>query len=426
MELFDRLWPIPRSLTGNGVRATLKVLGEEVPIRRLEVPSGTRAFDWTVPKEWNIRDAYVKDSSGKKLINFKKNNLHVLGYSVPVHAKISKKELMKHVHTLPSMPRAIPYLTSYYQERWGFCVEQRRLSEFRDKRYEVVIDSTLKKGHLTIGEGFIKGRTNNEILLSTYICHPSMANNELSGPIVQTLIYKHLLKRKRNLKYSYRFLYLPETIGAIVYLSRYGRRMKKKVKAGYVITCVGDDAPFTYKKSRRGDSLADRAALNVLRASSKPYRVVDWFPSGSDERQYGSPGFDLPVGSLMRSMYGTYKEYHTSLDNRSFIKEKAIAESAQTYLNIIEGLEVNDVYINQHPNCEPQLGKRGLYPTLGSQREIDGSVKKIMWLLGFGDGKHDVLDIADKLALPAASLKPEVELLLKEGLLKLRKPSRAQ
>lgn len=417
MELFDRLFPIPRSITGNGVRETLKILNTLAPISNTEYPTGMNCFDWTIPKEWNIRDAYIKNKNGEKLVDFKESTLHVLGYSVPVNAVVSKRELFAHIHTLPQMPDAIPYLTSYYKERWGFCIEHNRLGEFVDDEYEVVIDSTLEDGFLTIGEGYIKGQTEEEVLLSTYICHPSLANNELSGPIVQTYIYKQLLERKDSLRYSYRFLYVPETIGSIAYLSQHGDRLKEKVIAGYVVTCVGNDGPFTYKKSRRGDSLADRTALNVLGSSGKDYKIIDWFPVGSDERQYCSIGFNLPVGSLMRSMYGTYKEYHTSLDNKNIISDHALKETIQMYIDILETIEINDVYINTNPFCEPKLDKRGLYPTLGSQRDAELSVKKIMWLLGFADGKHDVIDIADKLKLKGNDLKDEIEKLVSASLL---------
>lgn len=417
MELFDRLFPIPRSITGNGVRETLKILNTLAPISNTEYPTGMNCFDWTIPREWNIRDAYIKDKNGEKLVDFKDSTLHVLGYSVPVNAVVSKRELFEHIHTLPQMPDAIPYLTSYYKERWGFCIEHNRLGKFVDDEYEVVIDSTLEDGFLTIGEGYIKGQTEEEVLLSTYICHPSLANNELSGPIVQTYIYKQLLERKDSLRYSYRFLYVPETIGSIAYLSQHGDRLKEKVIAGYVVTCVGNDGPFTYKKSRRGDSLADRTALNVLGSSGKDYKIIDWFPVGSDERQYCSIGFNLPVGSLMRSMYGTYKEYHTSLDNKNIISDHALKETIQMYIDILETIEINDVYINTNPFCEPKLDKRGLYPTLGSQRDAELSVKKIMWLLGFADGKHDVIDIADKLKLKGNDLKDEIEKLVSASLL---------
>ncbi|MBM7557458.1 DUF4910 domain-containing protein [Halanaerobacter jeridensis] len=416
MNLLDRLFPICRSITGDGVRKTLDILDEIAPIKQKEYPTGMGCFDWTIPKEWNINDAYIKNSQGEKIVDFNESNLHVLGYSTPVHKNLSKEELMGHIYTNPEMPDAIPYLTSYYEERWGFCVEHNRLEEFEDDQYEVSIDSTLEDGYLTIGEGYIEGTSDKEILLSTYICHPSMANNELSGPIVQTYLYKYLLE-KEDLKYNYRFLYLPETIGSIAYLSKNGEQLKEKLVAGYVITCIGDDAPFTYKKSRRGDTLADRAVLNVLENSNRDYEVLDWFPTGSDERQYCSLGFNLPVGSLMRSMYGTYDEYHTSLDNKDFISESALKESIKTYLDVIETMELNDTYTTDHKFCEPKLDKYGLYPTLGSQKENEDRVKEIMHLWAYADGENDIIDIANKLGVVANELDEALDKLINSGLL---------
>jgi len=416
-ELLTRLWPITRSITGNGVRQTLTILNELVPIKTKEYPTGLNCFDWSIPKEWNIQDAYVKNKQGKRIIDFKKNNLHVMSYSIPVRQIMSRDELLKHIHTLPDQPNAIPYLTSYYQERWGFCLEHERLAELADDEYEVMIDSTLEEGHLTIGEGFIPGQREQEVLFSTYVCHPSMGNNELSGPVVQSYLYDYLLRRSEPLKYSYRFLYVPETIGAIVYLSQYGQALKEKLVAGYVVTCIGDPGAFTYKKSRRGNTLADRVAEHVLSYSEKPYQIVDWYPGGSDERQYCSPGFNLPVGSLMRSMYGKYPEYHTSLDNLAFITPAALTESIDIYIQIIETLELNDTYTNLNPYCEPQLGKRSLYPTLGAQKNKSQLVKQFRYLLAFSDGDSDIIDIAERLKVPCLELKEAIQVLTKESLL---------
>ena len=417
-KLKEKLFPICRSITGDGLRESLNVIKEEVPINIIEIPTGTKAFDWEVPKEWNIRDAYIKDKNGNRIVNFKKSNLHVLGYSTPIKEKISKEELLKHIYTLPELPNAIPYLTSYYKERWGFCLEHNRLSELQEEEYEVCIDSDLKMGSMSIGEGYIKGKTKKEVLLSTYLCHPSMGNNELSGPIVQTLLYKWLLKNKENLKYSYRFLYLPETIGSITYLSLKGEELKNNVIAGYVLTCVGDNGKFTYKKSRIGNSLADKAALNILNNLEEDYKLYDWFPGGSDERQYCSHGFNLPVGSLMRSMYGKYKEYHTSLDNFDFIPLEKLYESFEVYKKVLMNIEINEKMEAIHKNCEPKLDKRGLYPTLGSQKETSKSIEKIMNLWAFSDGNNDIIDIANKLGINAYEFKTEKELLIKNRLIK--------
>lgn len=418
-KLKEKLFPICRSITGNGLRESLSIINKEVPLNIIEIPTGTKAFDWEVPREWNIKDAYVKGKDGNRIIDFNKSNLHVLGYSIPIREKLSKEKLLEHIYTLPDLPNAIPYLTSYYKERWGFCLEHNRLSELKDEEYEVCIDSELKNGSMSIGEGYIEGKSKKEVLLSTYLCHPSMGNNELSGPIVQTLLYNWLLENKENLKYSYRFLYLPETIGSITYLSLKGKELKENVIAGYVITCIGDNGKFTYKKSKKGDTLADRAALNILNNLEEGYNLYEWFPGGSDERQYCSHEFNLPVGSLMRTMYGKYKEYHTSLDNFEFIPVEKLYESFKTYKKIIMNIEINETFEAVHKNCEPKLDKRGLYPTLGSQKETTESVEKIMNLWAFSDGKNDLIDIANRLKKNAYDFKREKEELLKNNLIKI-------
>ena len=417
-KLKEQLFPICRSITGNGLRESLKIISKEIPLNILEIPTGTKAFDWEVPKEWNIKDAYVKDLKGNKIIDFKKSNLHILGYSTPFQGIISHEELMEHIYTLPEIPEAIPYLTSYYKERWGFCLEHQRLKELNQDKYEIFIDSELKNGSMSIGEGFIKGKIDKEVLLSTYLCHPSMGNNELSGPIVQTLLYNWLLERKDKLKYSYRFLYLPETIGSITYLSLFGENLKKNVVAGYVINCIGDRGKFTYKKSRQGNSLADKAALNILNNLNEDFNLYEWFPAGSDERQYCSLGFNLPIGSLMRSMYGTYKEYHTSLDNLDFIPLEELYKSFEIYKKILMNIEINEKLEAVHKNCEPKLDKRGLYPTLGSQKETTDSIKKRMYLWAFSDGYNDVIEIANKLKCNAYEMENEKDELIDKKLIR--------
>jgi aminopeptidase-like protein len=419
MDLFDRLFPINRSITGDGVRQSLSILDEIVPIVQREYPTGTVCFDWTVPKEWNVRAAYVKDRQGTTLIDFADNNLHLMGYSVPFRGYVSREELMQHLHTHPGLPNAIPYMMSYYKENWGFCVEHNRLLEFTDEWYEVVIDSDLKEGHMTLGEGYIQGASEREILLSTYICHPSMAINELSGPLVQTMVYRYLLQ-KNDLKYSYRFLYLPETIGSLLYLSQHGDQLKQRVAAGYVVTCAGHGEAFTYKKSKRSDTLADKAAIHVLKQSGKPYKVVDWNPFGSDERQYCSQGFKLPMGSLMRTMYGEYPEYHTSLDNRSLISEEVLQETVQMYIDLIETLEANETYECTHIHGEPKLDKRGLYPYTGGTRTKaeQRRISAITNLIAFSDGFNDLIDIAEKLNVMGKDLREPAVLLEQHGLLR--------
>ncbi len=395
-EYFDRLWPLNRSLTGNANRETLKILSEIIDLNISEIPSGTKCFDWTVPPEWNAKDAWIKDSKGNTILDFKNNNLHLLGYSEKFSGKMNLEELKEHLYSLPEMPDAVPYLTSYYKRRWGFCISHNQLSDLKDDNYEVLIDSDLnEKGSMTISDAVLKGSTDEEILISTYICHPSMANNELSGPLVSAFIYSEL-KKIKNRRYTYRFVFVPETIGVIAYLSLHGEMLKEKLAAGYVVTCIGDKGSFTYKKSRRGNSLADRAAKLVLAQSEKDYITEDFFPTGSDERQYCSPGFDLPVGSLMRTRYGKYKEYHTSEDNREFISFEAMEHSVKTYLEIISVLERNAVYKNLLPYCEPQLGKRDLYPTLGSQKKTADFVHAVMWVLNLSDGTNDLISISER------------------------------
>ena len=419
-KYFDRLWPINRSLTGNGNRETFKILSEIIDFKIEEVPSGTQCFDWTVPPEWNINEAWIKDSSGNKIIDFARNNLHILGYSEPFHGKLSYEELKPHLYSLPEQPDLIPYLTSYYKKRWGFCLSHKHFLELdSNETYEVFIDSSLdEKGTMTIGEAVINGRSENEILFSTYICHPSLANNELSGPIVSAFIYQNL-KKQTNLKYTYRFLFVPETIGSIYSLSVKGEHWKKHLTAGFVITCIGDEGSFTYKRSRRGNALPDRVVETILQQSEKDFKIVDFFPSGSDERQYCSPGFNFPVGSLMRTMYGKYPEYHTSGDNKDFISFKAMEKSVLKYLDIITVLEKNEKYINTIPYCEPQLGKRGLYPTLGSQKKTQEFVKAMMWILNLADGTNDLISISRISKIPIKELIPVIDKLIEHGILKI-------
>lgn len=399
-KYFDRLWFINRSLTGDGNRDTLKILSEIADIKISEIPSGTKCFDWNVPPEWNVKEAWVKDSSGKKIIDFKENNLHLLSYSEKFSGKLTLSELKKNLYSIPEQPDVIPYLTSYYKSRWGFCLTDHQLQSLKEEAYEVFIDSELNpEGSMTVGEAILKGDTDEEVLLSTYICHPSMANNELSGPLVTAFIYKEL-KKKKNRRYTYRMLFLPETIGSIWFLSMNGEKLKEKLAAGYVVTCIGDKGDFTYKRSRQGNSLADRAAELVLLQTEKNYITEEFFPTGSDERQYCSPGFNLPVGSLMRTRYGKYKEYHTSADNKEFISFEALEKSVKKYLEIIDVIENNFTYVNRLPYCEPQLGKRDLYPTLGSQKDTAEFVNAIMWILNLSDGTNDLIGISKRSKLP--------------------------
>lgn len=410
---FDRLFPICRSITGNGVRETLKIISEIVPLKIYEIPSHTEVFDWNVPKEWNIKDAYILTPDGRKICDFKKHNLHVVNYSIPVHKKITFEELNQHLHTLPHKPNAIPYVTSYYKENWGFCISYDEYKTLpKEGIYEVFIDSSLEDGSLTYADVILEGERKDEILISTYVCHPSMANNELSGPLVSMFLYQKLAALK-NREYTYRFVFIPETIGALVYLKQHGEYLKKHCKAGYVVTCIGDKGIFHYKLSKYGNTLADKAAIHTLKHSRKPFRIIPFFPGGSDERQYCSPAFNLPVGSLMRTPYREYPEYHTSLDNKEFISFKAIQESIEMYFQILLTLEYNDKYINLFPYGEPQLGKRGLYVGDLSRDQV----MQIMYILQYSDGMNDLIDIAERIKVDIKNLHPLVQLLIEKKLL---------
>jgi aminopeptidase-like protein len=399
-KYFDRLWPICRSLTGNGVRESLSILSEIVPMLVHEIPSGTNVLDWTVPKEWNIQEAYIITPEGKKIADMSVNNLHIVSYSTPVDTNMEWEELAPHLHTLPSMPNAVPYITSYYKEKWGFCLSHHEWESLpRQGTYQVVIKSSLEDGHMTYGETVLPGETTEEVLFSTYICHPSMANNELSGPLAQAFLYRQLSKIKHR-KYTYRFLFIPETIGAIACLATHGQRWRQELKAGFVLTCLGNAAPFQYKRSRRGNSIADRIVEHLLNHFEPHAIITDFAPNGSDERQYCSPGFNLPVGSLMRTPYYQYPYYHTSLDNKSFISFEALAKTVEMYVKIAEAIEVDDHYINTAPYGEPRLGKRNLYPeTISAEYQRD-YLDTLLFLINFSDGEHSLLDIAEKRGKP--------------------------
>lgn len=422
---FDRLWPICRSLTGDGFRQSLAIISEIAPYEKLEIPTGTKVFDWTIPKEWNITDAWIADSSGKKVVDFKNNNLHVLGYSTPVDAELDLAELQEHLHSLPELPQAIPYRTSYYEERWGFCLSHAEREKLKPGKYRVVIRSRLEAGSLTLGRLTLPATqaSSQDFLVSSYLCHPSMANNELSGPLVAAFVYRALAKLpKRQL--NYRFAIGPETIGAISHLSLDGAALKARLQGGLVATCLGDARSITYKRTRRGAAPVDRAAVNVLEHYGKPHEALDFFPWGSDERQYGSPGFDLPVGSLMRTMYTRYPEYHTSLDDKSQISFAALRESVALYLRVILANEANARYVGTVAHGEPMLGARGLYPSLSTRKTSPQLLDRMMWIVNFSDGKHDLCAIADKIGCSVLELIPIVELLLEKGLLQDAEPVR--
>lgn len=404
---FDRLWPLCRSIMGDGYRESLKILQEVVPFEELSFETGYKAFDWAVPKEWNVREAYILGPDNKRYADFSKNNVHLLGYSIPFRGKLSRDDLDKHLHSLPEQPDAIPYLTSYYRERWGFCLAHRERETLPKGEYEVVVDTSLDSGRLVVGEVVVPGRRKEEVLFSTYLCHPSLANNELSGPLAMVELYKRVSAMK-NREWTYRFVISAETIGTLCYLSRRGDHLKNYMRAGFQMTCLGDRGAFTYKKSKQQNSMADWAALRVLK--NRKHKVIEFDPAdGSDERQYCSPGFNLPLGSLMRTVYAQYPEYHTSLDDKSFIDFASLLETVDVYFEIVQLLEQNRVFASTNSKGEPQLGKRGLYPTLGGQKEIENEVRAIMWALSFCDGRHGILEIADRANLPLAAVQSAIE-----------------
>jgi aminopeptidase-like protein len=414
------LWPINRSITGKGVRETLERISYHLPTLDIRsVPTGSKAFDWKVPKEWHVNNAYIITPDGKKICDFSENNLHLVGYSIPFKGKLNLEELKKHLYTLPNQSDAIPYITSYYQERWGFCLTHDQFNSMEDGIYEVCVDTKLFNGVLNFAELFIQGKSEKEVFLSTYVCHPSMANNELSGPTVLTFLAKWLFEIEKP-EFSYRIVFVPETIGSITYLSLYHKEIKGKVIAGFNISCVGDDRAYSYLPSRNGMTISDKVAKHVLKWTDPNYKSYSWLERGSDERQYCSPGIDLPIASIMRTKYGQYPEYHTSLDDLENVVTPSGLEGGYTVLKkAIEAIEKNKIY-KIKVICEPQMGKRGLYPTLSSKKS-DKKVKLMMNLISFCDGKNSLLDIADELCIPIWDLYDIVDNLLQHDLLEEKK-----
>ena len=409
------LYPICRSITGDGVRETLHFIGKHIPVEIHEVPSGTKVFDWIVPKEWNIQDAYIKNARGERVVDFQKSNLHVVSYSQPVHATMTLEELLPHLHSLPGDPERIPYRTSYYKESWGFCLSHQQLMGLTDQEYEVCIDSTITEGNLTYGECYIKGELEQEILISCHICHPSLCNDNLSGIALATFLSKAL--SSTSLRYSYRFLFIPGTIGSITWLALHQEQVSK-IKAGIVVTGVGDPGQVTYKKSRQGNAEIDRAFNYILKASGQSHAIIDFFPYGYDERQYCSPGFNLPVGCFMRTPHGEYSEYHTSGDNLNFVQPEYLDASLTCCLEALTLLERNRIYLSQNLQCEPQLGKRGLYRAIGGESEGAKREMAMLWVLNLSDGHYSVLDIAERSNIPFCIISEAAVILADHGLLK--------
>lgn len=407
------LFPICRSITGEGTRQTLRYLQKLLPGMVVhEVPSGTPAFDWTVPDEWNISDAYVLDERGERVIDFQKHSLHVVGYSEPVDLELTLDELQSHLHSLPEMPDGIPYVTSYYQRRWGFCLAHNQRQALKPGKYRAVIKSTLEPGSLSYGELILPGAGKSEVLLSTYMCHPSMANNELSGPVVTAALARMLASRQP--RHTYRVVFVPETIGSIVYLSRHRDAMKRNTIAGFVVTCVGDERAYSFLHSRQGNTLADRVAQRVLEDHAPDYQGYSYLERGSDERQYCSPGIDLPVVSIMRTKYGVYPEYHTSKDDLTVISPAGLQGAYEAISKCLDALEANYVYKAKFP-CEPQLGKRGLYSTL-SARGSAVSSRVLINFLAYADGVRDLIGISEAIKTPLVDCIAVAELLYQHGL----------
>ncbi len=408
------LFPICRSITGNGFRETLRWIRREIPLELHEVPSGTQVFDWTVPKEWNIRDAWVKNPRGEKIIDFRRSNLHVVSYSIPVRRKVGIAELRQHLHSLVDRPDWVPYRTSYYTEDWGFCLAHDQLEGLEEGEYEVCIDSRLENGSLTYGEYLIPGKCADEILLSCHACHPSLCNDNLSGVALATFLGK--LLSDVDLKYSYRLLFIPGTIGSITWLAKNEDKLSR-VRHGLVVACVGDPGKFHYKRSRRGNAEVDRAAVHVLRHCGEGFEVLDFSPYGYDERQYCSPGFNLPVGSLTRTPHGRFPQYHTSADDLDLVRPEALSGSLAAYLSVFQILENNVGYINLNPKCEPQLGKRGLYRAIGGLADAGRLELAMLWVLNLSDGDHTLLDIAERAVLPFELVLTAARALVEHGLL---------
>jgi aminopeptidase-like protein len=418
------LYPLCRSITGDGVRTTLRRLQQELPITVHEVPSGTQVFDWTIPREWNIRDAWIKNLRGDRVVDFRASNLHVVSYSVPVRRRMALAELREHLHSLPEHPGWIPYKTSYYRESWGFCVSDEQLQSLTDSEYDVCIDATLQDGHLTYGELYLPGQSADEVIISCHVCHPSLCNDNLSGIAVAGHLARWLMASGTR-RFSYRFLFVPGTIGSIAWLARNEDQLSF-IRHGLVLTGLGGPGALVYKRSRRGSADIDRAAAHVLTTSSDGGEIRDFSPYGYDERQYCSPGINLPVGRISRTPFGEYPEYHTSADNLDFVTPAQLAASFEACRAIVSVLESNAVYVNLQPMCEPQLGRRGLYGSTGGAGESREHEMAMLWVLNLSDGTHSLLDVAERARLPFDIIRSAAARLLEAGLLEERSQVRTQ
>ena len=416
-RLMVELFPICRSITGAGFRESLHILQRYIPLEMHEIPSGIPVFDWNVPKEWNVHDAWVKNSQGEKIIDIKRSNLHLLNYSIPFRGRVTLAELKGHLYTLPEQPDLIPYRTSYYAEKWGFCLSQNQLDTLKDDEYEVCIDTTLQDGYLTYGELLIQGATRDEVLISCHSCHPSLCNDNLSGIVLATFLARYL--SSLQLHYSYRFLFIPGTIGSITWLAL-NEDSIRSIKHGLVVACVGDSGKSTYKKSRQGNAEIDHVVEHVLIHSNQPYGIEEFSPYGYDERQYCSPGFNLAVGSLTRTPHGRFPEYHTSADNLDFVKSEYLMDSYMKYVEVVNILEKNEVFVNQNPKCEPRLGKRGLYNGLSGLKDPKTTEMALLWVLNLSDGEKSLLKIAERSGLSFRKIYEAASALVNVGLLKSR------
>ena len=408
------LFPICRSITGQGLRQTLEAIQCRIPLQLFEVASGTQVFDWIVPKEWNIREAYIQAPDGTRVVDFQHSNLHVVNYSIPVRGRMSLSELRPHLFSIPEHPDWIPYRTSYYKEDWGFCLSHELLTSLVEGQYEVCIDSTLEPGRLSYGELYLPGQSKDEVLISSHACHPSLANDNLSGLCVATFLAQ--LLSDRSLRYSYRFLFIPGTIGAITWLAR-NRETARRIRHGLVLACVGDSGRLHYKKSRRGNAEIDRAVACALRDSGEDSQILEFSPYGNDERQFCSPGFNLAVGCLMRSGWGNFPEHHSSADNLDLIRPEKLARTLHVCAATLDVIEQNRRYCNQNPFCEPQLGRRNLYRPMGGT-DIGEEINARLWVLNLSDGEHSLLDIAERSGMPFSAVHDAADLLAREGLLR--------